>query len=136
MGIPDNSKECYDDFLNTTYFSVDAVKAFAGKESTSKDRMDLISRFLNLGLLDKAASLAKVKFNGLQGELDVIQGKMSVVQNRLAQDFDLETYEEKIDDLEEEIDKKKAVNKVYRKQLSELDLLKSLQEQRDNITLT
>ncbi|MEK0352821.1 MAG: CapA family protein, partial [Nitrosopumilus sp.] len=83
FGILENNTQYYNDFLNTTYFSVEAVKAFAGKQSTSKDRMDLISRFLNLEILDRCKSVAKVKANNMEGDLHHIKGQVEFLENKL-----------------------------------------------------
>ena len=90
FGILENNTEYFSDFLNTTYFSVDAVKAFAGKKSTSKDRMDLISRFLNLEILEKSTSKSKIYANRLKSDLKVIQGKIEFLKNKLDEGFNKE----------------------------------------------
>ena len=87
FGILENNTEYFSDFLNTTYFSIDAVKAFAGKKSSSKDRMSLISRFLNLEVLDKCTSKAKVLANSQKSDLKVIQGKIEFLKNKLDTGF-------------------------------------------------
>jgi len=104
FGILENNTEYFSDFLNTTYFSVDAVKAFAGKKSTSKDRMDLISRFLNLEILEKSTSKSKIYANRLKSDLKVIQGKIEFLRNKLDEGFNKEQVESDI--LEYETGKK------------------------------
>ena len=104
FGILENNTEYFSDFLNTTYFSVDAVKAFAGKKSTSKDRMDLISRFLNLEILEKSTSKSKIYANRLKSDLKVIQGKIEFLRNKLDEGFNKEQIESDI--LEYEAGKK------------------------------
>jgi DNA repair exonuclease SbcCD ATPase subunit len=96
FGILENNTEYFSDFLNTTYFSVDAVKAFAGKKSTSKDRMDLISRFLNLEVLEKATSKAKIYANRLKSDLKMVQGKTEFLRNKLDEGFNKEQIESDI----------------------------------------
>jgi len=83
FGILENNTEYFADFLNTTYFSIDAVKAFAGKKSTSKDRMNLISRFLNLEILDRCTSKAKVYSNNIKGEIKTLEGQTEFIENKL-----------------------------------------------------
>ena len=100
FGILENNTEYFSDFLNTTYFSVDAVKAFAGKKSTSKDRMDLISRFLNLEVLEKATSKSKIYANRLKSDLKVVQGKIEFLRNKLDEGFNKEQVESDIQDYE------------------------------------
>jgi len=90
FGILENNTEYFSDFLNTTYFSIDAVKAFAGKKSSSKDRMSLISRFLNLEVLDKCTSKAKVYANSQKSDLKVTQGKVEFLKNKLEAGFNKE----------------------------------------------
>ncbi|ASE99857.1 putative recombination nuclease [uncultured virus] len=100
FGILENNTEYFSDFLNTTYFSVDAVKAFAGKKSTSKDRMDLISRFLNLEVLEKATSKSKIYANRLKSDLKVVQGKIEFLRNKLDEGFNKEQVESDIQEYE------------------------------------
>ncbi len=83
LGILETNKDYYRDFLNTTYFSIDAVKSFAGKESTSADRLNLIARFLNLHILDKCTSRAKVLEAAISGSLDRVEGKIEFLTEKL-----------------------------------------------------
>lgn len=55
------STEYTKDYLNTTYFSTATVKSFMSKDTTSKDRFDLIARFLSMKKYDTAAKIAKSK---------------------------------------------------------------------------
>ncbi len=96
MGILENNKEYYNDFLNTTYFSIDAVKAFAGKKSSSKDRMNLINRFLRGEVLDRAASNCKTKISNLQGAKEVAEGQLEQINERIESDNDIKTLKGKI----------------------------------------
>jgi len=112
FGILENNTEYFSDFLNTTYFSVDAVKAFAGKKSTSKDRMDLISRFLNLEVLEKSTSKSKIYANRLKSDLKVIQGKVEFLRNKLDEGFNKEQIES---DIQEYESSKKVIKADIRK---------------------
>jgi len=91
FGILENNKDYYNDFLNTTYFSIDALKAFAGKKSSSKDRMDLINRFLRGEVLDRATSYCKTKISNLEGEKSISEGQLEQIQERLQSDNDENT---------------------------------------------
>ena len=53
--------EYTNDFINTTYFSSDVVKGFMGKKTSSKERFQLVERFLNLKRYSYASELAKKK---------------------------------------------------------------------------
>jgi len=103
MGILENNKEYYNDFLNTTYFSIDALKAFAGKKSSSKDRMNLINRFLRGEVLDRAMSYCKTKISNLQGQKEVFEGKLEQIQERLQSDNDIKTLKGNISELRAQI---------------------------------
>lgn len=83
LGIQEDNKEFYNDFLNTTYLSVEAVEAFAGKASTSEDRMKAISRFLSLDTLDKASNRANSLKKGVKSDLDNASGKVEYLQNKI-----------------------------------------------------
>jgi DNA repair exonuclease SbcCD ATPase subunit len=64
--------EYTNDFVNTTYFSSDVVKGFMGKKTTSKERFQLVERFLNLKRYSYASELAKKKKTEIQGRADII----------------------------------------------------------------
>ena len=116
FGILENNTEYFSDFLNTTYFSVDAVKAFAGKKSTSKDRMDLISRFLNLEILEKSTSKSKIYANRLKSDLKVIQGKIEFLKNKLDEGFNKEQIDSDIQEYESSKKQLQADLKKLKKQ--------------------
>ena len=125
FGILENNTEYFSDFLNTTYFSVDAVKAFAGKKSTSKDRMDLISRFLNLDILEKCTSKSKIYANRLKGDVKVVQGKIEFLKNKLEEGFNKEQIES---DIQEYETSKKLVRADIRKLQQQLESVKNFED--------
>jgi len=83
MGIKEDSKEIFNDFLNTTYFSVEAVETFAGRSATNEDRMALISRFLNLDILDKCSARANSYKSGVNSQLENSKGRVDYLENKL-----------------------------------------------------
>ncbi len=98
LGISLENKEYYNDFLNTTYFSVDLLKSFASKQTTSEDRMKLVSRFLNLDKLEKAYKVAMKKRKDLQKETDSITMLVQSAQNELTGMFSFNEIENQIKD--------------------------------------
>lgn len=130
FGILENNTEYFSDFLNTTYFSVDAVKAFAGKKSTSKDRMDLISRFLNLDILEKCTSKSKIYANRLKGDIKVVQGKIEFLQNKLEEGFNKEQIES---DIQEYETSKKLVRSDIRKLEGQLEAVLGYEDIKNQI---
>ena len=129
LGILENNKEYFNDFLNTTYFSIDMVKSFAGKEAGSKDRMDLIGRFLRLELIDKAASRAKVRSNQLESDLQIKEGQIEFLSNKLNEDFDLQKIDSEITELETSVKALRIDNKDLEKEIKTLESIKGIQEQ-------
>jgi DNA repair exonuclease SbcCD ATPase subunit len=133
FGILANNNEYYNDFLNTTYFSIDAVKAFAGKRSTSRERMDLIARFLNLEVLDKCTAKAKIYMNNQKSELTAIQGQIEFLDNKLEEGVDVRSLEGEITDLGIQVKEAQRGNKEAKKQLAAVEEFKSLTEQLKDI---
>jgi DNA repair exonuclease SbcCD ATPase subunit len=61
LGISAENKDYFGDFLNATYISTESIETFASKSSTNKERISLVSRFLNLEVLEKAKKIADDK---------------------------------------------------------------------------
>ena len=134
FGILENNNEYFSDFLNTTYFSVDAVKAFAGKKSSSRDRMDLISRFLNLEILDRCTSKAKILSNSNKSDLKVVQGKIEFLKNKLEAGFNKEQIEADIKDYQGSQKLLKSGLKKLKQQREVLEGAEDLESQLTEIT--
>ena len=133
FGILENNNEYFSDFLNTTYFSVDAVKAFAGKKSNSMDRMDLISRFLNLEILDRCTSKAKVLANSNKSDLKVVQGKIEFLKNKLEAGFNKEQIDSDIKDYQSSQKLLRSDLKKLKQQREVLAGAQELQNQLDEL---
>ncbi len=129
FGILESNNEYYSDFLNTTYFSVEAIRAFAGKHSTSKERMDLISRFLNLEILDRCYSRTKVYANNAKADLDGVESKVEFLSNKIDPEFDAESLQARIKEQSGDIRVLKSDTDKLRKKLEALTLIKTLQDQ-------
>jgi DNA repair exonuclease SbcCD ATPase subunit len=129
FGILENNTEYYNDFLNTTYFSIDAVKAFAGKKSTSRDRMDLIGRFLNLELLDKCTSKAKVYSNNIKSKLNTVTGQLEFLQNKLDAEEDIQILKSEINDSKVQIKTYQHDNKELKREVEAISKVKVIHEQ-------
>jgi len=62
--------EYINDFVNTVYFSSDVAKGFMGKKTTSKERFQLVERFLSLKRYSFASELAKTKKSEIKVKAD------------------------------------------------------------------
>jgi DNA repair exonuclease SbcCD ATPase subunit len=133
FGILENNTEYYSDFLNTTYFSIEAVKAFAGKRSTSKQRMDLISRFLNLEVLDRCTSKAKVYFNNLKGELQTHRGQIEFLEGKLSEGINPAQLISDSEGYKVDIKQYQVENKKLSKEIVTLKQIADLYEQMGDI---
>lgn len=129
FGILENNVQYYNDFLNTTYFSVEAVKAFAGKHSTSRERMDLIARFLNLEILDRCSSRSSIYANNAKAELNRVQNQIEFLESKLDEEFDIEEAESIISEFSLTLKSLRRETQDFRKQLEALALVKSYQDQ-------
>jgi len=77
LGIPDASKESFSAFLNVIFLTFDFVKGFADIDTTSGDRVNLMTKFLlldriNLALIDlrKQVASAKGQVTTVKGSID------------------------------------------------------------------
>jgi DNA repair exonuclease SbcCD ATPase subunit len=95
-------KEITSDFLNTCYFSNATVKGFMAKDTTSKERFDLIARFLNLKNYDTASVLAKKKKDEILSSISAKLDALTVKEKQLS-DNPIEGYLKKKSDLEANI---------------------------------
>ena len=111
FGILENNKYYFADFLNTTYFSINALKAFAGKDSTPKERLDLIARFLNLELLDKCTNRAKIYANQVKTDITTIQGQLEFLRDKMESNSSVEEMKNSNTGYKLEIDNFKVKNK-------------------------
>jgi len=97
-------KDIITDFLNTTYFSTATVKGFIAKETKSKERFEIIERFLSLKTYSMASDLAKERkketLNKIEGTLEEIANK----ENELSKHNE-EEYKRSIESINEEIKK-------------------------------
>lgn len=98
-------KEIITDFLNTTYFSTSTVKGFIAKETTSKERFEIIERFLGLKRYSKASEIAREKkkeiLSKIESDLEEIRHK----EDQLSQ-LNIDGYEMKIEDCQSDIEEK------------------------------
>ena len=134
FGILENNTEYYADFLNTTYFSIEAVKAFAGKRSTSKQRMDLISRFLNLEILDKCGSKAKIYLNNHKSELNTVNGQIEFLDSKLSEGVNPDQLYSDNEANKVEIKQYQADNKKLKKEVVTLEKVSELHEQLEDMS--
>jgi len=84
LGINPDNKDYYTDFINTTYFSVDSLKAFASKETSSEEKMKLITRILNLERLDLAAKDVKKRRQIVEKKIDTKNYMLKNIEDSLS----------------------------------------------------
>tara|TARA_R100000458_G_C8278547_1_gene255105 strand:+ start:1241 stop:3400 length:2160 start_codon:yes stop_codon:yes gene_type:complete len=111
FGILESNKNYFTDFLNTTYFSIAAIQSFAGKESTAKDRLDLIARFLNLELLDKCLNRTKVHSQHAKTKLTQHLGQLEYLSDKIENNPDPSTLKQDNANLNNLIDNLEIENK-------------------------
>jgi len=134
FGIMENNKSFYDDFRNTTYFSLDSVKGFAGKSASSSDRIGLITRFLNLAVLDKALSRARVLFNNLNASVSQLEGRIQFLEEKLEKSKSKEEATSKLSETRAKIGELKADLNAIKRKAEQLEALGDVQRQIDSIT--
>lgn len=130
FGILENNKSYFTDFLNTTYFSVAAIKAFAGKESSPKDRLDLIGRFLNLELLDRCLNRSKVYAQHIKTKLTTKRGQLDYLEDKINNDPDSRELTQDLSNLKELIYQLEIKNKELN-----IDLKQAKEKQQVTIDL-
>ncbi len=69
LGIPDSSQTSFEAFLNSIYLSFQFVRGFADSETTSADRVKLLSKYLSLDPLDLALISLRKKMTDLEKEV-------------------------------------------------------------------
>jgi DNA repair protein SbcC/Rad50 len=134
FGILENNKHFFNDFLNTTYFSMDAMRSFAGKGASNTERIGLISRFLNLAVLDKALGKARVLFNNLKGDIDRLEGRIDLLQGKIEDSLSPEEAQSKLDETRSDLLVFQGEVKNLRKKIKGMEELKDVQSQIDSAT--
>lgn len=80
------------DFLNTTYFSTATVKSIMDKRTKSKERFDIVARFLKLKDYDVASKLAKTKkdeiLDGISSSLENINNKQQFLEQHAVKGYE------------------------------------------------
>lgn len=114
LGIAEDNKFFYSDFLNTVYYSMDSVKAFTSKTTSSADRMATIARFLNLSVLDKCSNRASSIKDGVKSRADNLSGQIAYLEGAIKDRMSTEQ-------MDAEARKVKDDKKSLEIKLSELD---------------
>lgn len=87
-----NPKKYFLDFVNTTYFSSDTLKSFVGKATTNTERIQLLTRFLNLSKFDLATIYCKDIVKSLKATINLINEKIDSLKSNLPKEY--KSYEE------------------------------------------
>lgn len=124
-------KEIISDFLNTTYFSTSTVKGFIAKETTSKERFELIERFLGLKKYSQASSIAKEKKKEILSKIEADLEEITHKEQQL-QETNIEGYEIKIEDCEMAISEKeeqlRELNTLLESESEKIQIKNKIQE--------
>ena len=78
-------KTAFTDFLNSAYFSMEAMTAFTSRSGKSEERMALISRFLGLDVLDAARGLARTSRSTLIGTVESLRLQLEGVRIQISE---------------------------------------------------
>ena len=135
LGIDPENKHYFNDFLNTTYFSIDMLKGFAGKETTSEERMKLVCRFLNLEILDKATKVvrdSKTKNNTVLGKVEASKQTLEKVLESIPDEEKLKKEDNRITknslDAQIEIKKWKDSNSKLEKDIEKVNKITHIED--------
>lgn len=77
FGLPAAPAVAFTDLCNTIFFSPHALAVFAGNTMRSADRIQLISRFLKIQVVECAAALARKRVADAQTKVDRIEGAVA-----------------------------------------------------------
>ena len=129
-------KDYYTDFINTTYFSIDSLEAFASNSTPSEKKMELITRMLNLSRLETAGKDVKTRRQTVDKQLITKQYLLNKITDNLNDCGSVEVnrsdkikLEADIKELEEEIMKLTKQSELYKtivplkKQLEAMDVM-------------
>ncbi|KKK87855.1 hypothetical protein LCGC14_2749050, partial [marine sediment metagenome] len=78
-------KTAFTDFLNSAYFSMEAMTAFTSRSGKSEERMALISRFLGLDVLDAARGLARTSKSTLSGTVESLRQQLEGIRIQISE---------------------------------------------------
>jgi len=92
-------KKYFSDYCNTVYFSSSTVKGFASNKVTNAERMNLLTRFLNLISFDLAIIRIKELIKAEEASQSLVLSKVQEITRNIPLPFiNLETYELDIDE--------------------------------------
>jgi DNA repair exonuclease SbcCD ATPase subunit len=126
--------EIANDFINTCYFSSDTVKGFMAKEVKSKQRFEIIERYLGLNRYSIASEEAKKKKKDILDKISPVLEDIIYKEDYLKQNTIL-GYEEQIKANEEERNKITEEIKILQQNIlnnSNKDSLEKIISEKDN----
>ena len=83
LGISDNSKDRFNDFMNTTYLTSSTTKSFLSEAFKSSERMEMLTRMLSLDLYDASSKEANNRITVLEKELDDLNTKLNTYSEHI-----------------------------------------------------
>ncbi len=127
LGINPDNKDYYTDFVNTTYFSVDSLKAFASKETSSEEKMKLITRMLNLERLELATKDVRKRRQKVEQKLN---GKLNILTNinsSISNTPSAESCKKQMDTIHHWVDEAKAKIVKWEEEIEQTKLITPLE---------
>jgi len=113
-------KKSLSDYINTVYFSSSTVRGFASKETSNVERMQLLTRFLNVEAFDFATERAKELHKMEVQSLSLAQNSIQEARSILPSDFNsFDAYEATVDENLADSNKNKADWMTYKTSLME-----------------
>ena len=128
LGLPDSSIQSFQAFLNTIYLTFDFVRGFADVETTASDRIDLLTKYLNLDALD-------VVLDGLRKERKILndsvetdrraveeivlqlQGKDVTLSEKNRVEQESQTFQATLDVVSKELDSLPNIEQILQQEL-------------------
>jgi len=86
IGVTDDTKESFKAFLNTVYLTFDYVKGFADVDTTSADRVNLLTKYLSLDKIDVALKAVRESRKGFELSLASERSALAEVESSIGSD--------------------------------------------------
>jgi len=83
LGLPDTSQTSFEAFLNSVYLSFDYVRNFADVDTTSADRLALLTKFLSLDPLDIVIKDLRKERRDVDSQAESLRGALVEVEQVL-----------------------------------------------------
>jgi len=136
LGINIENTEYFQDFLNSTYISSGVIDTFASDATKTKDKIELIGRFLHLNIPDKAKEIAKEKVDKLKEELNIVLSRIIFLEKSLEGQKSTKDIELIIEVAKNEISRQEQILKGLSEDLKTSQKFNELKKQETQLTYT